>query len=233
MPPYPKWVTCSCKKSFYCAHNPTERSTLSRCRKSHVNEKTLELPGGRLGVNTTLFVILSHDDRAVEEQHGKLVAQLFALGAPKQNIYVSYGVNGKKFKRNGKLLEYNQLTHYSALFRWVPKVHNILQKRRTERRLVRAVVYMEYNTVLEVSHVTELLDLVDDESKSDICWLGFRMVHRPSAYMNRHENPVLDGSKLIVFRRKGLRKMYVAANSNKRLCHFDLMMCRCLSSAAV
>ena len=216
------WNECSCGVSYYCANENVKRSTLSRCRKKHLEGDKLALRKGHATTASTLFVILSHGGTSsVKDQHTKLHNQLLSLGVKEQNIDVVYGVNSKKFQHKGKLLRPNQVTHYSVRHRWFRRVARLLESMRH----IRCVCYLEYNTKLERS-LDDVITAVMNVTGPEIRWLGFRKVWPANKWKHKHDKPVIEGSKLICFIRGGLQKAWTATCKSKLYSHWDCALCR-------
>ena len=222
-------MRCSCRQSHYCKSARVKKSAISRCRRNHIGPEELRLPDGRATLNNSLFVIHSHAKYAAVNQHKKLVSQLDDIGVPSENVHVKFGYNFKRKKHNGKRFSHREITHYSALFRWFPKVRDLLN---AKTRKIVCVVYLEYNANIKVS-ASELMRVAfQGGCRSDISWIGFQKVHRPSKYMHGHGKPVIQGSKIIAFKRGGLVRAY-QVSAKSRLSHWDLMLCRKLPQAVI
>ena len=219
--------TCTCGRQFQCNNIKSFRASRSRCKRTHFKATDLHMPEGAVTLSSSLFVIMSHNTRAARNQHEKLVRQLIQLGVPAHNISVVFGYNFKSLRIK---LRHNQITHYSARFRWFPRVAALLAQSARDHKRVTAVIYLEYNSILAVPARRLVTEANKGNRKAVIKWLGYRKLLRPNLTWNHHSKPTVQGTKLIVFVKHGLEKAYNATlvNNIPKMQHWDGCLCRYL-----
>ena len=93
---------------------------------------------GGLPPNTVSPIdVLSHAGN--NSVHRKLVANLMEGGVRRRQFRVIYGAKLGRFQYGGRLLRYNEVVHYSFLYRWCRAVCSMLAERKT----ISCVFYLE------------------------------------------------------------------------------------------
>jgi hypothetical protein len=98
------------------------------------------------------------------------------------------------------------------------------------------VVYLEASAYVDFASVKTFFETVNETApvQPDILWLGYtHPTHsKPNSFRDRHPNPSVMGSKCLVFRRKGLRRVHEMLARAKRYCHFDMHLRRAFGKQA-
>ena len=217
---------CSCGYRWWASSERSFAVQFCRCRQSHVRESVLTLNAKPLTLQNTLFFILTHPGQSL---HRSCVSDLVRWGVPPTNVITKGGVS-YNFKHGKRRLRGNERTHFSFRHKWFPRVSKELGKRRAGS--VAGVVYCESNTSFETSNVHGLLQYINGYSSKDIFWLGYTRI-RPSGYYGlRTQNAeIVQGSKCIVFRRRGLCRAWGAVTRTGRYGHLDFELSVYIRSA--
>jgi hypothetical protein len=117
------WFTCSCGQKTDCKNTQVASVTFCRCRKRHVSGTTLVLPEKRATKTNTVFCFLTHPGSGLYKCGMK---ELRDAGVPRKNIVSSCGVKLGQACHGKRKLKANEVCHYSARFRWFPKVQRLI-----------------------------------------------------------------------------------------------------------
>ena len=91
------------------------------------------------------------------------------------------------------------------------------------RRTIRCIMYLECTARCHFSHVSELLPLLNGRKRQPVKWIGHRKYHHPRPQRNRHDHPVVEGSKMIGFT-SSLSKLRRLQLKSKRYSHLDIWL---------
>ena len=217
------WTKCDCGKPIWFTTPASKSSSLSRCRREHVAEDNLELPRKWVTKTNMLFSILNHGGERLARRCRE---DLLGLGVPKHNVFVQPGYVYGTAMHCDRILKTYELTHYGVRFRWFPRVHKIISKRKQRPA---AVVYCESNTCFKDVDLADLVARINSRSATKwILWLGFRKIH--SRIRNKR---MVEGSKCIIFVEAGLKEGWRAAAATDRFGHWDMQLSRYVPEKSV
>ena len=217
---FPCYVECSCGQRYWADNARTAASATCRCRKTHISDSMLTLAAVPMTLATTMFIILSH--RRAASQHRALIKELVARGIKRCNIAVRYGFSFPDTHGDSPMLP-NQICHFSVRFRWIRTAAEAI---RDAKGMLRHIVYLENSAKCCFDSFHCIGDMVNKASaKYTLLWLGFLKMFEPNEHMNHHANPVIMGSRCIVFQHTGLAEMRKAVCQSLYR-HFDLLLCK-------
>ena len=216
--------TCECGRQYACASLAAARVTKSRCHANHVHDASIRLQRGLITMSNILWVVLSH--HGGRHSATALRHQLVQSGVSSTLIWVKQGFRFGDAKQGRRSIKYNQIAMFSFLFRWLPAVSKFLCR---TKRAIRAVVYLECTARGTWKHVRDTLPAMSSAPGRPLKWLGYRKFHHAKPQRNRHGNPVVEGSKMLVFTGASMVKVRALWKVHSCLGHLDLWLSKVLS----
>ena len=189
----------------------------------HFSNEDIILDDGEIQPQNILWVILSHKDG--RHNATTLRAELLQRGVASSLLVSKHGFSQSEAYDGDRQVQYNEITMYSFFFRWMQCAAHFLA---TTRRTIRCVMYLECTARCQFNHVSELLPLLNSRKRQPVKWLGYRKFHDPRPQRNRHDHPVVEGSKMIAFTRSSLSRVWNLQLKSKRYCHLDIWFSKTL-----
>ena len=214
---------CECGRRYSCSTSESARVTHHRCRTKHFSNEDIILDDGEIQPQNILWVILSHKDG--RHNATTLRAELLQRGVASSLLVSKHGFSQSEAYDGDRQVQYNEITMYSFFFRWMQCAAHFLA---TTRRTIRCVMYLECTARCQFNHVSELLPLLNSRKRQPVKWLGYRKFHDPRPQRNRHDHPVVEGSKMIAFTRSSLSRVWNLQLKSKRYCHLDIWFSKTL-----
>ena len=215
---------CECGKHIKFTTAASKASALSRCRKEHVKAGQLVLGDAPHTIQSMVFFILGHGtDRSM---HRVLVKDLHAAGVPDGAVMdVCYGATiGDAI--GPKILQPNQVCHWSILHRGLRKIAHMIKKRKKGRKRTTVVYLLEADCVLGNVTAQQMLEIA---GHAKIVWPGYRVKKTGGNYARSYGQYVnIEGSHALCCSGDGLLQLYRTLIESPQYCHIDYLYSRAL-----
>lgn len=144
---FPGWIACTCHWIFWASNRNFASASISRCSSSHARSENFELPDSTyVTASSLLVVILSHE---ANKHNGRYLKDLLLQkGVRAANLKVVFGATFEDCYHGDRKVKGNEVCMFSFRFKWLRRVHDILQERPNKYN---AVMYLE-NTASPAFH---------------------------------------------------------------------------------